>query len=625
MNIQQQDGFSTHLVNQVQYIEGLLGEAHSLRNREAGKSHRLAKRALNLSRSIDYLEGMGKSKNLIGLHYLNQNRFEEAFSVLKEVEELTEDAVSLRCAGDTNYYLGLYYLRNSQYSTAYEYFADSYQKRRAVNDSSGLAKCHFQLANVYLELGQLAAAENQAAQSLRFEEENGGFLGLAASLKVYGRIKLAQAEPSAALQYFQQSYEKYKEGGEKIGTASAIHHWIETQLMLGKVESCEEMMEEYLHLSEEQEMNFARCWREILLGKYYAARNEAEKAENAWLSAREIAAQEGLQHHEMEVYELLANWCEKHNQPRDSLNYFKRYIAIKEEMLATQADNRYKDSLDTEIEDIHPVFAKSFVQKNRKLIQKNQFISRIFGELQSSVLYAKRIQESLLPHEKQLQKHFPNSALWSQPKQIITGDFIWLMSTPNSVYFALADCTGHGVPGAMLSVYAHTVLKEISSADQDITPADLLNQTRERFIDHFITEELAIKDGMDAAIIRLQGNQLQFAGAYRPLFVFRKGELMEWKGDRQPVGMYPNMQPFHNISLQVEPGDKIVLFSDGVVDQVGGSNGKKIKSIGFKEWCKYALQKDPLSAVDELRERWQNWKGHEEQIDDVLLAVIQLD
>ncbi len=249
-------------------------------------------------------------------------------------------------------------------------------------------------------------------------------------------------------------------------------------------------------------------------------------------------------------------------------------------------------------------------------------------DITDSIQYAKRIQTAILPTKKLIKETLPESFILYLPKDIVAGDFYWMEKNKNGVFFAAADCTGHGVPGAMVSVVCNSALNRSVREFQLTNPADILNKTREFVIETFEKSEANIKDGMDIALCNLKEEagswKLQYAGANNPLWIIRNNELIETKGDKQPIGKFMKNQPFTNHTLNLQKGDIIYLLTDGFPDQFGGEKGKKYKYKPLKDKL-LSISSLPLEEQKQmLYKEFIEWKGDLEQIDDICLMGVKV-
>ena len=245
-------------------------------------------------------------------------------------------------------------------------------------------------------------------------------------------------------------------------------------------------------------------------------------------------------------------------------------------------------------------------------------------EITDSINYAKRIQSAILPPTKMLDELLPNSFVLYKPKDIVAGDFYWLVKHNEKVLFAAADCTGHGVPGAMVSVVCNSALYQ-SVREYNLTePGKILDKTREIVVEEFAKSEEDVKDGMDIALCSLEGNILQYAGAHNPLWIIRNNELLETKANKQPIGDFDNPTPYITHTIELQKGDSIYIFSDGYPDQFGGPNGKKMKTAQFRTILMEIQEKSIEDQKVLLDNFFEEWKGKLEQLDDVCVIGIKV-
>ncbi|MBL4624267.1 MAG: SpoIIE family protein phosphatase [Flavobacteriales bacterium] len=265
---------------------------------------------------------------------------------------------------------------------------------------------------------------------------------------------------------------------------------------------------------------------------------------------------------------------------------------------------------------------------NQRLgIAKDQ-IEEKNNEIVDSINYAKRIQDAILPSDEYFKKHLPNSFVFYQPKDIVAGDFYWLETVGSKIIVAAADCTGHGVPGAMLSVVCDNALNRACKEFRLTSPATILDKVKELVVETFETATYDVQDGMDIAlcVIDKEGGILEFAGANNPLWLIRKGvnEVEQIKGDKQPIGKYISSKKFTNRSIKVENGDSIFLFSDGYADQFGGLKGKKLKYKKVKELLLKNINEPMEMQKFLLKTYFDNWKREYEQVDDICVIGVKL-
>jgi serine phosphatase RsbU (regulator of sigma subunit) len=273
---------------------------------------------------------------------------------------------------------------------------------------------------------------------------------------------------------------------------------------------------------------------------------------------------------------------------------------------------------------------KSNFVNSHEIKNASQIIEGKNRDITDSINYARRIQTSLLASEKLLKEKLPDHFIFFQPKDIVSGDFYWAAALENrSFAVAVADSTGHGVPGAIMSMLNISCLNEAVNAKNLTQPDDILNYARNRIIDHMSNDGSIEggKDGMDAVVtcFNFSENKLQLSAANNPLWIIRKNELLEFAPDKMPVGRGTGeMVPFTKQDVTLQPGDLVIMITDGYADQFGGPNGKKFMYKQLKELLT-RVHTLPLHEIKEkLKAAFENWMGQHEQVDDVLIFGIRV-
>jgi serine phosphatase RsbU (regulator of sigma subunit) len=260
-------------------------------------------------------------------------------------------------------------------------------------------------------------------------------------------------------------------------------------------------------------------------------------------------------------------------------------------------------------------------------LNSNEIIKDIFErqkrELTESLQYASYIQKALYPTDQVLKLHFPDSFLLFVPKDIVSGDFYWLSRKKNLIYFAMADCTGHGVPGAFLSILGITFLNQVVDRNQSTRASLVLNSVREHIMKalHQTGEISEQKDGIDMAlcIVDTENHIVQYAGAFNPLYIIKdSNQLIEIPGDKMPIGVAAEEETsFKNHEVELKENDMVYLFTDGYADQFGGPDGKKYKFRPFRNLLLTVNNMPMEDQKNELIKKHLEWRGKMSQLDDI--------
>jgi serine phosphatase RsbU (regulator of sigma subunit) len=323
-----------------------------------------------------------------------------------------------------------------------------------------------------------------------------------------------------------------------------------------------------------------------------------------------------------------SNFKEPSSYPRkigsDEVGELARNFKVLEDEIVVHF-NHYRNKVDKRTEEI--LMQKEELEKSKVVIERKN------KDILDSIKYAKKIQDSILPEERYISQLLPENFILFQPKDIVSGDFYWIERKNNKVFVAIADCTGHGVPGAFMSIIGNNLLNQAVHEKNLEDPELILN-----YMNVSVSSTLGqntseqntsrIKDGMDIALIVIDfsNNHMKFAGAQRPVVIVRENEVVEFKGDRMPVGGYLFGQyiKFAGHETELKKGDCLYLFSDGYADQFGGEMNKKFKYAKLRELLR-SIHSEPMSVQCEiLKEAHHIWKGENEQVDDICLVGMRV-
>ena len=285
---------------------------------------------------------------------------------------------------------------------------------------------------------------------------------------------------------------------------------------------------------------------------------------------------------------------------------------------------KMRDSLRIFTEDLE----QKVRERTKEVFEKNAKLELAYNEIRDSIQYAKRIQEAILPSKSLISAVFPQSFVLYKPKDIVCGDFYWYAEKGDDIIFAAADCTGHGVPGALVTVVGNSILHEIVNISDQNSPAEILTQLDKKLIDTLSKYgQDNTNDGMDVALCQFnrKTNMLTFAGAKRPLYVYKNGNPIVIKGDNFPIGstQYHGLKSFNEHEIKLAEGDTIYIFSDGYHDQFGGADDKKYMTSRFRDLLT-EMQNMPMEHQHaHLEHEIVTWQGIHEQTDDILVMGIR--
>ena len=303
--------------------------------------------------------------------------------------------------------------------------------------------------------------------------------------------------------------------------------------------------------------------------------------------------------------------------------------------------NISKDNLIEKNEELNQLVEEVTSQKDEIDTQRNK-LEGLYSDVSQSISYAQKIQDSLIPDTKLLSQNVDDGFVIFKPKDVVSGDFYWHTKIENKLVIAVSDCTGHGVPGAFMSMLGISFLREIVQKEYITQPALILKKLRKEIIISLkqtgkIGEQ---KDGMDMSLISIDTDtlELEYAGANNPIYIIKKkktetndkiiqfeeSNLYEFKADKMPIAIFIRMDKFTNHKIQLEKGDIIYMFSDGFADQFGGEKGKKFKYKSFKNLLLNASAHDMDTQKSLITKGLQDWQGKYSQIDDITLLGLKI-
>ncbi len=274
------------------------------------------------------------------------------------------------------------------------------------------------------------------------------------------------------------------------------------------------------------------------------------------------------------------------------------------------------------------IILRGFLQKKKSnliITEQKNLVEEKQKEIVDSITYARRLQEAILPPENLLKEAIPESFVLYMPKDIVAGDFYWMETMGDEILFAVADCTGHGVPGAMVSVVCSNAMNRAVKEFGITGTGKILDKVRDLVLETFGKSSQEVQDGMDISLARISrvNKHLQWSGANNPLWIFTNGNFTEIKADKQPVGKYDSAFPFSTHDIDVTSGTTIYLFTDGYADQFGGEKGKKFRYKQLQELLAANQGNSMSEQRNILHVKMNAWKGDLEQIDDICIAGIR--
>ncbi|MFB6258648.1 MAG: tetratricopeptide repeat protein [Flavobacteriales bacterium] len=672
--------------------------AEAFRNRSADSAARYVERALTHAKRIDWKKGQARSHLKKGLVHYIKGSYDKAMEASLEGLELFEKLGDDKGVADAYHRIGIIHHNQGNIEGAIEHYTKSLKIRKRIGDRKGMAASYGNLGLIHKGKGNYAKALDHLKESLTLKKMIGDKKGMSNSYNNLGSI------------YF-NLYSSDREGLDqtlKIDTSKAA-----------LLDSARNFYRLAFELDRELRDKWGMTYSLRGMGDVQKAKGRYQKAIHSYERAASLADSIGAREEHYVSQRHLAFSYEALGQYQKAFEHFKEYNRIKDSVLRQKSrkqlakmEAKYKkEKRKRRIEVLKKEKEKQAALARERQRKQNIIIAAVSGgllmvllfalalyhrlrltrrqkatieeqkllveekqeEIAQSIDYAQKIQEALLQTQEDLSLILPEHFILFKPQATVSGDFYWSWQKGDHIYVAAVDCTGHGVPGAFMSMLGVSFLNDIMATQEDPAPGKVLTRLRRRVVRELSGSDpkSATKDGMDAALVKIpipetkaktpSGDEdeieVEFAGAQNPLYVIRKGIVeeppsafmkyqgeslegdpvkpfkrssdgIEIKGDKQPVGYDEYAKDaFTTIVLKLRKGDMLYFFSDGYADQFGGPKGKKFQYGPFKRLLASIHERpleDQKQELDKTFEKWKNESQHE-QIDDVVVIGVRLN
>lgn len=540
--------------------------------------------------------------------------------------------------------LGVLYSVIGDTAKALEYHEKSLYMKKEVNDLEGIAMSYNNIGTIYENKKNSFLALDYYEKSLDIWQELGLSRGLAITYENIGDIYFIEEFYGKALFYYNKAAAIWIDLNVVSGISNANNNLAMVYAKTGQLDKALEYgLRSYKVASElDFPLDIENATRTLV--DIYKAKKDyksAFKYSEIYISARDrirnnqntqAAMKKSVQYEYQKM--ALADSLEhvRQNEIRDvemrrqKTQSYALYAGIGLMLVLSivsirSYQRKKKDNLQINQQKKEVEIQKAEIEKQHVVLANTH------QEISASISYAQRIQEAILPSDEWINQIGKDIFIYYRPKDVVSGDFYWIEENKDKLFIAAADCTGHGVPGAMVSVVCSNALNRAVREFKLLAPADVLSKTRELVLDTFNAENKEVKDGMDISLISIDKNtgQIEWAGAFNPLYIFRNnGDFDEITADKQPVGKFHKSEPFTNHKLRVEKGDILYLFTDGFLDQFGGPNGKKYKYGPFKKFLGQIYKLPLQNQKKQLNDEFDRWRGNLDQIDDVCVIGVRI-
>lgn len=584
---------------------------------------------------------------LEGVAYVNKGNYEKSLELYLEGldnarrnKDLKEEAAILNNIGVNFWY-------QNDFVKAKSYYEQSLTMRLKLGNKKDISKSYNNLGNVSVDLKDYELALQYYEKALALKKEIGDQIGTANCYNNIGIVNEELHKPDLALVSYEEALKLFIETGDERGQivslnniaiihkkkqeyGPAIENAKKSLVLAQQIDDKEDIKNAYEILSQcnWEQNNFQEAYRyNDLFSKMKDTLYSIGKTEAIQEMEQKYKAAENEQ--QIKFQKIVIEDRDKKIENDRLTKYGLIILATLLLLLSLLAFNRYI---------IKKRAGEIITAQKIQVEQQKKIVEEQHKDIVDSINYAQRIQQAVLPSPQEQARLFPDSFVFNRPRDIVSGDFWWVSESGGAKMFAVGDCTGHGVPGAFMSLIGNTLLNEIVKEKRITDPGIILNflnaailqalkqrESSSDSYDDFATKN--VKDGMDIAfcVIDEQAGLLMFAGANNSLVYISNGKLTELKGDRQPIGFFQaDKKPFQVQIVPLKEVNSIYMFSDGFSDQFGGENGKKFKLSRLKEEFLAIHTHTTQEQKEKLAHIFENWKGKFDQVDDVLVAGIKL-
>jgi len=591
----------------------------------------------------------------IGVVYDNQGDYPKALKYYFKALKMRKELGTKNLIASTLSNIGGVYREQSDYPKALEYYFKTLKMDEELGDKTGIAIDFHNIGSVYYSKGDYPRALEYYFKSLKIKEELGNIRGIAITIGNIGIVYKEQGNYPKALEYYFKALKMDEELGNKNGIARHLGNIGALYTEQKKYPEAERYLLQALEIDTAIGTLVGIKYRYEALSELYEQTRQYQKAYEHY---KEYSIAKDTLYNEEKSKEIgkLEASHEYETQMLEQQKEHEKQQALAAAELKRQRIIGYSFIGGFVLVLILAfVIYRSFRQKkkaNRLLEEKNTIIEEKNKDITDSIRYAQNIQSAILPHEAEIKKALPDHFIYFQPRDIVSGDFYWFTAHPRPLpkggesqrpessqnssaqrngkcFIACCDCTGHGVPGAFVSMIGNDLLNQIIIEKGIEDPGEILTNINNGVKSVFTREgaEQQAQDGMDMTLCVFDKDlrTLEFAGANNPLLLMQNGELNHIKGDKYAIGGDTEIDyKFANHKIDLQKGNTIYIFSDGYQDQFGGPKGKKFMSKRFRQLFIDIQTMNMEEQKEHLNKTIEDWKKGRDQVDDILVIGIRV-
>ena len=661
-------GLSINNLGNVHYSKGELDQAIDMYNR-----------SLSIRQDIDDMPGVGRSLNNLGLVYKIQGDYDRALAYYQNALAIFNEIADQVGIANALSNIGIIYRLQGNSEQALDHLVLANGVFEELGNTVGISNTLNNIGNIYVQSNDLDKALEFYNQALKASERIGERAAVAVRLSNIGGVYQALGESEKALEFTERSLDIQKDLGDMDGQVSNLNNLGSIYREQGDMDKALGYFLNSLRIQERMGQNDKATTTLYSVGELYKKQGNPQKALSYLQKSLKAAKSSKAVEDQQMAYKLLSEtyadlgdfkksyeFQQLNTELTDSLDRIVSTKDLAEMQVQFEALRRERELIEVSKEKElqqeklgRQLLLRNFLivlavlvlllaallywryytkkranqeldKKNKEIHAQKELVEEQHEEITSSITYAKRIQDAILPTMDQIRAYLPNSFVFYRPKAIVSGDFYWFAQSGDRVLIAAVDCTGHGVPGAFMSMIGNDLLNQIVNVEGKNSPDKILDKLHKEVQialkqKHGVSEN---HDGMDVALVAIdkKNKKLEFASANRYLYLFNKDGLTEFKGQDKNIGgiMHEDTRSYKLEVADYAEGDTIYLFSDGVTDQFGGPRGKKFGYRRLKETLDELRSKDVEAQRTSFIQNMESWMEGQDQIDDFLLIGIRL-
>lgn len=545
--------------------------------------------------------------------YTDQGNYDEALDYCNQALVIYDEASNLKGRGSALNDIGVVYKNLGKFEVAIDYFTKALNIRTEIGDVSGISASMNNIGYAYFMLNDHNKALEYYMEALDNFRKIGYKQDITITLCNIGDIYMEKDNPSLALKYYSESLEISQEVGYKEKIRDNLGRIAEAYARMGNYVRAYELHKQYYQFND----SLYNAQRSKVMAEMQTIFDTERKEKKIEILKKDK---------EILVKDKKVNDLQLRQNRILMISILIGFLLLGSfSIMLFRANNQKKQVLE-----LLRMHNSEIIQKNREIQAHRDEIAIKNRHITDSIKYAQRIQTAILPNREAVKYLIPDNFILYMPKDIVSGDFYWVEEKEGKIFFGAIDCTGHGVPGAFVSIVGYNLLNQALHEYNITKPSDILNYlstgvfTNLRKTDDFTT----VKVGMDVALCAFdrENMKLEFAGAFNPLYILRNGEIEVFKGDKYYIGelFTKEFHTYTNTVIDVQKGDVCYVFSDGFIDQLGGDSRKRYLSKKFRDKL-IGMSHIPLADQREILEKEIfDWRGDVEQIDDVLVMGVRI-